>query len=132
MQQYRIEGVVVVPATIDPGSIEVYTFLEGASATSELPLAPGESDHATPDDSGSFIFYAWLHTDSTAKEGRSSRGRDRCRRRAESVDVVAIGEGVEAKRVRAHVSRPADGLPTARVSPVVLRTAVGPRNASIE
>jgi hypothetical protein len=97
-----------------------------------LPLSPGESDHATPDASGSFIFYAWLHTDSGSREGRPFRGRDKCRRKAGFVDVVAIGESVEAKRVRAQVSRPADGLPTARVSPIVLRAAVKPPDTSIE
>lgn len=120
MQQYRIEGSVRVPPSVDPGSISVYIFLEGASRTSELPRSPGESDHVTLDADGSFVFYPWLHTDSGEDGGRPSRGKDACKRKAEFVDVVVIGEGVEAKRMRAQVVRPADELPNARVPPIVL------------
>lgn len=120
-QEYRIEGRVEVPDGLDARSIRIYAFLDGVSTTTEAPLLPGEPEYATPAADGTFAFSSWLHTDSGVADGRASRGKDRCRRKADSVDVVALGDGVRAHRVRARFMRLAGQPPTARVPSIVFQ-----------
>jgi hypothetical protein len=119
-QEYSIEGRVELPDGLDARSVRIYAFLEGASTTTESPLPPGEADYATPAADGTFGFSSWLRTDSGSADGRTSRGRDRCKRQAKFVDVIVLGDGVRARRVTARVSHVAGERPAARVPEIAL------------
>ena len=128
MQIYRIEGSVELPPGVDGSSVRIYAFLEGSNETSDLPPEPGQHEYTTVSPDGFFVLRSWLHTDSTAEEGRISRGRDRCNRKAAYVDVIVLGDKIRTQRARARFSWPASSPapPTAVVPPILLKGLPNP------
>ena len=93
--KYQVEGFIKTPQGVDPETVRIYLFLEGMSHTSDYPPDSDRADYATADPAGRFAVEAWLNTFS----GRSFLTGDRCRRIAESADLVMIGPGIRAQRV---------------------------------
>jgi hypothetical protein len=101
--KYSVRGRVLAPKGVEPSSIRVYFFLDGARRTSDYPPVSGAVDYWRIDADGLFqgeSFYSTYEPDRS-----KGRKEERCGRVAAAGDLIVVGNGILAERIRVEFER---------------------------